>query len=1372
MKITERPMKILSLLTFTVFVFATTAYAEDSWQGNIPPQLKEWLPWVLKGEEAPCSKTVGDSSTSVCVWYPSAEIEIGEQSAKFTQSVVVEREGEVVIPGAHTLWPQNVKINDISQPVLNRNGTPSVWLTPGAYKIQGEIVWDRYPASLKVPELVGLVSTKVTSAKVPKVEVGANGTIWFRANQEVKTEEPEFIVVATYRKISDTTPVEVETVLDLNIGGRTREIVLPDLLLGTKAFEITGSLPTRLDKENRLYLRASAGTWQVRIKSLTRAPFVELVRPTLPAPLPASEVWSFEAAPTLRTVKLGGAETINPDTTEIPGEWRGLPAYLIHPENEPAALKVTEEKRASNESQSNQLGINREIKMLYDTPGYSIRDTVTGRISIDGRLNVDQVTNLGSVEINGIPQTITKLEEGGPAGVEIRSGNLSLVAQSRIAQSIREFAITGWGAEFTAPTINFFLAPGWKLLHAGGADKVSSSWVEKWNLLDIFLVLTASIAAYKIFSPGAGILTAITLVILEQEYALALNLLALLAFSLVLRFLTTGFLAGSIKVLRLIVAVGVIVTFFGFAINQVKFAIYPQLDEVSTRPAAGMRGLGQTLSSSPYSEPAAPQMAKDDGYLVGGMEVDLDALEERSATLRTPSFDDKALQRKLKKLATKGSGQNYIFDPKNITQTGFGVATFQGEQIWLSWNGPVGADERVQLFLLSPFWNLILSLLQVLLGTALIAKALAGKFDLEKLKSKLGAVSVLSILLFAGNVQAEPNFPPNEVLQELKSYALREMYPTTLCGAECATIGRAAISAEGRSLEILFEVHAETASALPIVTNLKNIELHSINSGSDKGDSPLVRRGDAIFLKAGPGVSRVKLEGSLTSLNAGLSFLVPPGRVTFGSSTWEVSGIENNTARDLKFERTAPVTQSSRAAIENDEAPVSAFLTPLGTLTRTISLEANWKVSSSFELRVPLPTLQSFTIPLLPGEAVTSPGVTLEKDAIKVVIPAGRTGISWNSVLEVQDKIELVASPESNIAEEWYIAVSNLWHTSFTGIPKTQLAGAGDGEISVWLPYPEEHLTIEVRSPEGVPGPTKTVLSATAGYSVGAKLVDAKLNFTIKSSLGQAHSIKFPTDAKIKLVSVNNTPLPSPGIKDNELTLELNPGETQVGVEWSFPVTKRFSFSPPTLNLNAPAVNIDTKVTLQNNRWTLFVTGPILGPVILFWGLFPILVFVAVLLAKSGLTPLTIVGSLLLVLGLSLHSFGANVVIYGFFLALGWRGRREFDLQKPRRWKLLQLALAAWCFIAIGTLFAAISKGLLGSPNMMIAGNNSYNGVLNWYLDVSSGALPEVFIFSLPIGFYRGAMLLWALWLAFSVIKWSVWSWKNFSSGSAWTPRK
>jgi hypothetical protein len=92
--------------------------------------------------------------------------------------------------------------------------------------------------------------------------------------------------------------------------------------------------------------------------------------------------------------------------------------------------------------------------------------------------------------------------------------------------------------------------------------------------------------------------------------------------------------------------------------------------------------------------------------------------------------------------------------------------------------------------------------------------------------------------------------------------------------------------------------------------------------------------------------------------------------------------------------------------------------------------------------------------------------------------------------------------------------------------------------------------------------------------------------------------------------------------------------------------------------------------------------------------------------------------------------------------------------------------------VALTSVVLSLPVGLLGTPDMHIAGQDSYGNVLNWFADRSDSALPTAAVISVPIWVYKVLILIWALWLSFALLRWLPWVWKCFSSDGYWRPRK
>ncbi|MCT7654167.1 hypothetical protein MBH78_03925 [Oceanimonas sp. NS1] len=147
-------------------------------------------------------------------------------------------------------------------------------------------------------------------------------------------------------------------------------------------------------------------------------------------------------------------------------------------------------------------------------------------------------------------------------------------------------------------------------------------------------------------------------------------------------------------------------------------------------------------------------------------------------------------------------------------------------------------------------------------------------------------------------------------------------------------------------------------------------------------------------------------------------------------------------------------------------------------------------------------------------------------------------------------------------------------------------------------------------------------------------------------------------------------------------------------------------------------------------------------------------------LARLPLTPLRFHHWLLLGLGLTQIPLWMAATVVLWLVALGLRQRWQH--QQAGAWfNLAQIGLVLLTLVALGYLFTAIQQGLLGLPDMQIAGNGSYGNHLSWYQDRSGGSLPTGWVLSVPLLVYRLLMLGWALWLAFALLGWLRWGWQG-----------
>jgi hypothetical protein len=169
----------------------------------------------------------------------------------------------------------------------------------------------------------------------------------------------------------------------------------------------------------------------------------------------------------------------------------------------------------------------------------------------------------------------------------------------------------------------------------------------------------------------------------------------------------------------------------------------------------------------------------------------------------------------------------------------------------------------------------------------------------------------------------------------------------------------------------------------------------------------------------------------------------------------------------------------------------------------------------------------------------------------------------------------------------------------------------------------------------------------------------------------------------------------------------------------------------------------------------------------LFWSYLVVIILAALGLGRLTSTPLRTRHWLLLGLGLTqIHPLAALTVV-GWFLVLGQR-KENPPKGRPFFFNLAQLFLVVWTVVALACLYYAVQEGLLGIPDMQVAGNGSTNFVLHWTQDRIGALMPQPWVLSLPVMVFRILMLLWALWLAASLLKWLRWGWHCFGEGGWW----
>jgi hypothetical protein len=170
---------------------------------------------------------------------------------------------------------------------------------------------------------------------------------------------------------------------------------------------------------------------------------------------------------------------------------------------------------------------------------------------------------------------------------------------------------------------------------------------------------------------------------------------------------------------------------------------------------------------------------------------------------------------------------------------------------------------------------------------------------------------------------------------------------------------------------------------------------------------------------------------------------------------------------------------------------------------------------------------------------------------------------------------------------------------------------------------------------------------------------------------------------------------------------------------------------------------------------------------VLFWSAAFVVLLGAVVFGQLPFTPLRTPQWILLGVGFSTVYPEIMMAVVGWLFALEFRKRLSPNT-RPFLFNLIQVGLVTLTVLALGAIAFVVQQGLMGAPEVRILGNNSSNLFLHWYQDRSGPVVRQGSVFSLPIWTYRAAMLAWALWLAFALIRWLRWGWECLSTNGLW----
>ncbi len=1309
------------------FVVLVALLQGQSGEAQVPKRLKDWQGWATweetKHDGLPTR--FDDRSRLLPVWFSAVDIQAGAGGGSFGFTFEGRDEGWVELPGDAQCWPQEVTVDGQPAAVLSRGGVPCVAVAAGqTAEVSGSFRWTKMPQSLRIPPQMGVLNLKLNGQAVDLPVWDAKGQLWLQRTS-TETEDKDFLSVQVFRLIMDGSPQWLHTQVELSIAGKSREEelghVLPD---GWRLSSVEASLPCAVDDVGKLKVQVRAGKWLVKIAAYRTSPAQTVAYASDAKPLVEAELVGLQNEPGFRLIEIVGIPAVDVAQTTYPQEWRQFPVHQW-PTGQP--FQLDEKMRGMGAKKPPGVTIKRSFWLDEDGKNLTYQDELQGSGQRTWRLDAAAGHKLGAVKMGGEGQLITKNPATGAEGVEVRDRELTLQAVGRLERR-GELAATGWqhDAESLEATMN--LPPGWRLLAVFGVDWSRGDWLTTWSLFDVFMLLILTLAIWRIWGwKTAMVGVAGFLVAYHEPGAPRLTGVILIAVLAVAKRLPGAAGQPILNYLKL----GALVLFglnaAPFVIQQMQQAVNPQLEPY--------RATWQ--SSAPRSD-----------LVAATLNVRQEVGEALASVANAPA--DRAY---------KPEKTNLKYDTKAKIQTGPAVPQWRWREVSFGWRGPVSANEKISLWLIPCGVERLITLLRVgLMGWLVWLLLGRGKAlpSLPKIVSSAPtATALLALLLIGvGTTSAAAQFPSAEMLEQLKERVLADRKDLP----QRAEIPQVNLKLQGRQLEMEVEIHATELVAVPLPGKLPSWSPMSVGEGV-----VTLRHDGYVWVLAAPGVSTVRVMGMIPpGAEWQWSFLLKPRQVSIAAVGWTVTGVKaNGVPEDQVFFVEQNRSASAEAAYDQKD------FYPVVRIERELELGLEWQVRTTVRRLSPIGKAISLSLPLLPGERVMSAGMTTENGRIEVRFGAGDSEVKWESQIEPVERLELKAEKSDGWAERWSLITSPIWNVNPEGVApvyeteKAQLT-------PVWTPWPGEVGTLEISRPEAVQGATTTVHRARHTTRLGDRQHTTSLELQVQASLGEDFRVELPADAEVTTLRVRGQELPVR--RDGAaVVVQLRPGDQQLDLSWKTPSTLRLSTRTDVVALPVQASNITTSVEMPSSRWLLWADGPRRGPAVRFWSLLIAAVLFGMVLARIPRSPLRAYEWALLMLGfMQLPLFIGGAVVIWFF-ALAWRGSLSAGKSWVAAFNLLQIALALASVVALLCMLAVVHQGLLGRPEMFVAGYGSTTDNLQWFQDRTTDThLPQPTIFSVSIWVYRVLMLAWALWLARSVLRWIPWAYQQLAAGGLW----
>lgn len=1358
-----------ALCVASLIAIACASFAEEVY---VPTELQEWEEWVLaKHPNIHCPVSDLDGSRLGCTWISELRVRLVPGKPSFVHFYIVgeaNAASHLDLPHGDSR-PVNVQVNGEPARIGVKDGIPRVLLARGSFEVYGHIIFEVVPLSISIPRNAGVVKLWLdeVSVAVPKVE---RGELWLQP-QETTAAAQDTIRVDVFRHLVDDIPQTLETQIRLTVDGsdRIEELGSP-IFDGFKAVGVSTYWPVQVTSDGRFLVQVSRGVSWVTVDSISDRVLDEFTPAESGPNWPRSEIWVFEPESQHRTVQVEGAAPIDPVLVESP--FGSKPTYRVPIDS---TLRLTNERRGDMNPKPPRLTIERDIWLSFDGSSAIAKDEIDADIYSETRLSADY--ELGSVEVDGSRRLVTYGDGAmqSEPGITVHPAESQIRAVSELP-SRSDLAANGWRVDSDSLNINLHIPPGWRLLWTRGVDGVRHSWLSAWwNLWDIFICVLIIVVLYRVGGwPIAGIVAVAIVLSYQDHTASAIGWLLLGLLLLLDRYLTSslGKRINGIAFWTLLVPIAVMSLYV--AANNIRQAVYPQLDDiVFFGPATG--GYGWTESSEPRTELMRRSALEEgseafgdimfDRTLQSGVEDAYAEGPESTARARARRDDDSETE----ELIVSG---NFIESLRVVddvaTQTGPGLPGWRWDLVRLHWAGPVTADQRFGLTFLPPPLTRIVYVLVAALHLVILLLLVAAKSSQNDLIPPWLRRLLPALLVSAVATSTQAAFPDAKLLDELEE----RLTAVPACVPGCASLERATLSMDNENeLRIELSMPAGAAVAVPLPVSEPATALKGVTRQGTQ--QPLLQvNSESTFAELETGENRMMLQYDLTGLNDLLiEFPLEPAEIKHDLCCWSVTNNVDADTQSILLQRASDGAES----LQLDQSDY-AFQNRV-VVRRELDLKREPMTRTTVRVTLDRNEVLSLEIPLLRGETVLDEQLAVVDNHVILVFQPDvkNQQITWRTTLQLDDTLTLEAPSHSLWSEVWYVRGSDFWRFDATGIAPS----LPERNATMFKPRPGETLTLALSKPLATPGQTITVNNAWLTSTIGNRATTSSLGLQITASVVDDVTLSLPDNAQLEAVRLNGEERPL--AQGTQVELPIAHGENDYRVFWRLAEPLGLLYETPTVSLTRESRNIRLLTFLPRDRWVLLLGGPAIGSAVLFWGIVLVTVIVALALTYLPRFPLSKLDAVLIAIGATLANIWALLFVALWIVGVWWRARTSLDGLSRFSYRAVHIALVALTVLGLFALFWTVFTALRVPPDMAIAtpmlmnqstfyssGLAQMEQTLFWFADTSGEQLPTAWIFSLPFWTYQLAMLAWSLWLVFALTKWVRTTFRALTVPSFW----